>query len=335
MKNVFQYLRFLAAARIRSSLLAVAGISALAALTQPADGRVLGWGYNLNGQLGNGSTSNSTTPGAVSLPAGVTASAVSEGLAHSLAIGSDGKLYAWGGNNFGQLGNGSTANSTPPVVVSLPAGVTASAIGAGFNHSLAAGSDGKLYAWGSNGEGELGNGSTTQSTTPGLVSLPAGVTASAVIAGGYHSLALGSDGKLYAWGSNSYGQLGNGSTTDSNIPVPVSTSGFSTGEKFILFATGPTSSHTLAVTALPPPPPPGATTQAAIGITASGATLNGIVNANGGSTDVSFDYGTTSSYGTNVAGTPTPVTGNTDTAVSAAVSGLRSGALYQLRFVHL
>ncbi len=116
------------------------------------------------------------TPGPVALPSGVTATAVAAGQVHSLAIGSDGKIYSWGNNYYGQLGNGTTTTSLTPVAITLSNGVTATAIGAGFGHSLAIGSDGKTYAWGFNNVGQLGNGTTTDSHTPLAVNLPAGKT---------------------------------------------------------------------------------------------------------------------------------------------------------------
>ena len=187
-----------------------------------SDSKLYAWGYNGDGELGNGTRTTSTTPVAVSLPAGVTATVLAAGGLHSMAKGSDGKLYAWGDNEYGQLGNGTTTTSTTPVAVSLPSGVTATVLAAGGLHSMVIGSDGKLYAWGDNYYGQLGNGTTVTATTPVAVSLPAGVTPTVLTAGGAHSMAIGSDGKLYAWGDNEYGQLGNGTTTTSHTPVAVS-----------------------------------------------------------------------------------------------------------------
>ncbi len=186
-----------------------------------SDGRLYAWGYNAFGELGNGTRNESSTPVMVSLPSGVVPKMIAAGQEHSLAIGSDGKLYAWGWNYAGQLGNGTTKDSHTPVVVSLPAGVTPKMIAAGGDHSLAIGIDGKLYAWGHNAFGELGNGTTKDSSTPVVVNLPSGVTPKVIAAGGEHSLAVGSDGKLYAWGQNNAGQLGNGTTEDSSAPVVV------------------------------------------------------------------------------------------------------------------
>ena len=186
-------------------------------------GTVYAWGDNSNGALGNGSTvANSGTPVVVSLPSGVTASAISAAQGTGYAIGSDGKLYAWGDNNLGKLGDGSTAtNSFTPVVVSLPSGVTPTAVAGGYQSAYALGSDGKVYAWGDNFYGELGNGSTTNSSTPVPVSLPTGVTATTIAGGGGTGFAIGSDGNLYGWGYNVNGGLGDNSTSNSDTPVVV------------------------------------------------------------------------------------------------------------------
>jgi alpha-tubulin suppressor-like RCC1 family protein len=188
-----------------------------------SDGKVYAWGDNAFGQLGDRFFTTRNTPVVVSMPAGVSAAAVAAGSNHNLAIGNDGKLYAWGNNSYGQLGDGSTANAQPlPVVVSLPAGVSATSVAAGGNFSLAIGSDGKLYAWGNDSFGQMGNGKIGNIISlPQVVNLPAGVNATMVAAGGAFGLAMGSDGKLYAWGDNIYGQLGDGSTTQRNTPVAV------------------------------------------------------------------------------------------------------------------
>ncbi len=110
-----------------------------------------------------------------------------------------------------------------PKTVTLPSGVTGfTAVAAGGEHTLAIGSDGNLYAWGDNGYGELGNGTTTSSTTPVEVHMPAGILATQIAAGLLDSLAIGSDGKVYAWGDNGYNELGDGNSTDSSVPVKVS-----------------------------------------------------------------------------------------------------------------
>ncbi len=152
----------------------------------------------------------------------VTARAMPQTLAagdyHSLAIKSDGTVWAWGYNNCGQLGDGSYTNRTAPVQVSGLTGVVA--VSAGSAYSLAVKADGTVWAWGINNNGELGNNSTTASDIPVQVS---GLTGVVAVAAGYsHSLALKSDGTVWAWGDNLNGDLGNNSTTQSLIPVQVS-----------------------------------------------------------------------------------------------------------------
>ena len=193
-----------------------------------SDGNVYAWGLNSSGQLGIGTTTSSLTPVKVALPSGITAKEIFAGPAFSLAIGNDGNIYAWGSNGTGQLGNGTKTNSSVPVMVSMPSGVTATAISAGSSFSLAIGSDGNIYAWGGNGYGQLGNGTKTNSSVPVLVSMPSGVTGKVIAGGRLFSSAIGSDGKVYAWGDNLYGELANG-TVDvpklDSIPVAASMPG--------------------------------------------------------------------------------------------------------------
>ena len=213
-----------------------------------SDGNAWAWGYNNFGQLGNGTTgSYRNTPVRVktpdrstypNLPADFTYLQVSGGWQHSLAVGSDGNAYAWGYNSRGRLGDGTSTERHAPVRVKtpdrkaypdLPADFTYLQVSAGGDHSLAVGSDGNAYAWGSNGDGQLGNNTTSSSSVPARVRDPAnptdtsrGLKATQVSGGQLHSLALGSDGNAWAWGYNTYGQLGDGSTDSKSAPVPVS-----------------------------------------------------------------------------------------------------------------
>jgi alpha-tubulin suppressor-like RCC1 family protein len=203
----------------------LAGVGAVAAggahsLAIKSDGSVVAWGWNTYGQLGNGTTANSATPVVVTgLTSGVVAVAAGEN--HSLALKSNGSVVAWGFNGYGQLGNGTITNSLTPVAVSgLTSGVAA--VTGGQRHSLAVKTNGSVVAWGDNAYGQLGNGLTgSYSATPLAVSgLSSGVTAAA--AGSGHSLALKTNGSVVAWGRNDSGQLGDGTTTGSAIPVAVS-----------------------------------------------------------------------------------------------------------------
>ena len=183
-------------------------------------GTVYAWGNNAYGQLGNGTTTNSSTPVQVSTVTG--ASAVAAGDVHSAAL-SGRTVWTWGNNAYGQLGNGTTTNSSTPVQVSGLSGVTE--VAAGNYHTLALKSDGTVWDWGLNNAGQLGTGTTTNSSTPVQVSGLSGVIA---IAGGGlpgyagHSLALKSDGTVWAWGYGKHGQLGQGSNSSSLTPVEVS-----------------------------------------------------------------------------------------------------------------
>ena len=189
-----------------------------------SDGNLYAWGQNGYGQLGDGTTTDSWTPEKISLPGGVQPKAIAAGLADSLALGTNGKVYAWGDNSFDELGNGSTASDSTDPRGGLPAGrsLTFSAISAGQYHNLAIGSNGKLYAWGYNVDGQLGDGNEVTPSTPVTVNMPSGVTPTAIAAGGFHSLAIGSDDNIYAWGYNSTGQLGDGTNTLRKVPVQVS-----------------------------------------------------------------------------------------------------------------
>ncbi|WP_225414668.1 RCC1 domain-containing protein [Stigmatella hybrida] len=144
--------------------------------------------------------------------------ALSAGNTHSLALRTDGSVWAWGVNTYGQLGNGTQTLSTVPVrVTGLP---VIKAISAGRNHSLALGVDGSVWAWGQNTSGQLGDGTMTGRLTPVSVTIPGGAVA---IAGGLnHSLAIAADGSVYAWGANSDGQLGDGTANPRLTPVHLS-----------------------------------------------------------------------------------------------------------------
>ena len=201
----------------------VTGISAIAggywhSLALTDSGSVLAWGDNEYGQLGNGNNSDSNIPIQVPNLTGVIA--IAGGGYHSLALKNDGTVWAWGSNSEGQLGNATYINSNVPVQVLSFTGVIA--IAGGFKHSIAIISDGTAWAWGSNSHGQLGIGSfsTKTSNVPVQVINLSGVTA---IAGGYwHSLALKNDGTVLAWGYNGYGELGNGTYTQSVAPFQVS-----------------------------------------------------------------------------------------------------------------
>jgi alpha-tubulin suppressor-like RCC1 family protein len=177
------------------------------------------WGDNSAGELGDGTLSASTTPKAVGCLKN--AIAISAGGRHVLALLSNGTVRAWGDDDFGQLGDGKTSANNDaeiPVTVTGLTGVTQ--VSAGGEHSLALLSNGTVMAWGDNGDGQLGDGTSTSSDVPVKVTGLTGVTA--VSAGDLFSVALLSNGTVMTWGYNGDGQLGNGTYTNSDVPVPVS-----------------------------------------------------------------------------------------------------------------
>jgi alpha-tubulin suppressor-like RCC1 family protein len=137
---------------------------------------------------------------------------------YSLALKDGGSVWAWGRNNHGQLGDGTTTNKSAPVQVPGMSQVTM--VAAGFYHSLALKDDGSVWAWGYNAHGELGNGNTINKSIPEQVSELSQIII--IAARYYHSLALKNDGSVWTWGYNAHGQLGDGSTTNKARPVQVS-----------------------------------------------------------------------------------------------------------------
>jgi alpha-tubulin suppressor-like RCC1 family protein len=182
-----------------------------------SDGTVWSWGSNGFGQLGNGGYTSTSTPGQVSNLTGVTA--VSSWSAFTLALKSDGTVWGWGTDYSGELGDG-TSNTNRPLPVQTANLTNVVAITNGWIHGLAVKSDGTLWAWGRNLNGQLGDGTFTNRSVPVQVSGLSSVTAAA--GGENHSLALKSDGTVWAWGDNSRGELGDGTTTTRTTPVQVS-----------------------------------------------------------------------------------------------------------------
>ncbi len=226
-----------------------------------ANGQVYAWGYNANGQLGNGTNTNTNVPVAVSTAGvlgGQMVTAVAAGDSHSLAV-ANGQVYAWGHNGDGQLGNGTATDSNVPIAVSTAgvlSGQTVTAVAGGGFHSLAV-ANGQVYAWGYNGDGELGNGTTTTSVVPVAVTslVLSSLDVTEVAAGNESSYALTDTGRLFAWGDNSQGELGIGSsqtsfTTPQEVLAPV-------GYEWTSLDSDADGFHVLAIATPIPVPEPG------------------------------------------------------------------------------
>ena len=203
-------------------------------------GGVKCWGYNLHGQLGDGTTITRTTPvDVVGLAHGV--KAISAGIFHTSALTTAGAVKCWGLNQAGQLGDGTTDNSSTPVdVVGLGSGVRA--VTAGIWHSSAITSAKAARCWGQNNFGQVGDGTTVNRSTPVAVAgLSSGVTGIDAGSGGSgpddgsHTCAV-VDGGVKCWGINAAGQLGDGTTTTRLTPVPVM--GLGTGVSTVATGSG-------------------------------------------------------------------------------------------------
>ena len=219
-------------------------------------GQAYCWGNNASGQLGNNSTAGSSVPVPVyagGVLAGKALTQIVTGFSHTCALDSAGAVYCWGLDSSGQLGNGSTAQSLVPVAVSTSGGLAGKTIvqlAAGNSHTCALDTTGTAYCWGANGNGQLGNNSAIKSTVPVAVTTSgvlAGKTLTQITAGFGHTCALDSTGTAYCWGANGNGQLGNGSTTQSLVPVAVTTSGVLAGKTLTQLAADENGQYTCAL----------------------------------------------------------------------------------------
>ena len=187
-------------------------------------GSVRCWGGNGLGQLGDGTTATSALPVSVG---GLTAvTSIGTGFSHSCALTSTGLVRCWGDNRFGQLGDGTLTNRSAPVsVAGLSGSVVALAVG-GY-HACALAASGAVQCWGSNENGQLGDGSTTNRSTAVTVPQLAAGGAKAIAGGGFHTCVLFTGGAVGCWGSNTFGQIGDGTAV--NRPSPTAVTGLGRG----------------------------------------------------------------------------------------------------------
>ena len=179
-------------------------------------GKVLCWGANERGQLGDGDAEARSTPAPV--VGDLSFTQVSTGLAHSCGVARGGEAYCWGNDDKGQLGDATFTSRSAPVRVS--GNQSFRLVRAGLTHTCGLTSAGDVLCWGTNANGQLGDGTTATRSSPTLVS--GGLRFVSLSAGWNHSCAVATDGVAYCWGANASGQIGNGTRADVRTPIAVS-----------------------------------------------------------------------------------------------------------------
>ena len=206
------------------------------------NGRIYTWGKNDCGQLGSGSFNNSNVPVCISKPGTelneVNISYIKGYFDSVIAIDTNGKVYTWGNNSDGLIGNGSTINSNTPVCLSNISGNALNGANIVYIENIynriiiAKDTNGRIYTWGENDYGQLGNKTTNNSNTPICVNSVSQselnevkIANIAKIQSGAFIIVTDTSGKVYTWGYNECGELGNGSTINSSAPICISKPG--------------------------------------------------------------------------------------------------------------
>ena len=178
------------------------------------------WGLNENSEFGTGTLfSGQSIDQPVSSETSGSFDSISSGYFYNCAVKNDGTLWCWGENWNGEFGNGTTISSNIPVKIST--GHIWTKISAGGYHTCGVDDSGTLWCWGDNFSGQLGNGTNDNSLIPVKVQFPDNVTIQTVSAGGFHTCAVDYNNDLWCWGRNDYGQVGNDSTENVNVPVKI------------------------------------------------------------------------------------------------------------------
>jgi len=284
-------------------------------------------GDNQYGDLGNNSTTPSTTPVQAAGLTGITIKAVAAGYYHTLAAKTDGTLWSWGYNFYSQLGNGATANRSAPAQVGTSAGW--GKVFPSSYQTLATTSDGSLWAWGFANNGSLGYAWRNQ-FVPDLV-LPALSPAQTITFPAVGNIPVGNTVTLAATGSSglpaSYIVSGpaslNGSALTVAGPGPITVIAYQPGDSYWQSSDIAFQNVNLL--------PAGITGVSATRLTTNSITLNATINPNGSVTTAKFQSGLTNAYGTDTPITLTPNNGVTGQTVSAVITGLIPGNTYHFR----
>ncbi|XP_040379308.1 ultraviolet-B receptor UVR8-like [Oryza brachyantha] len=206
-------------------------------------GEVQSWGRNQNGQLGLGTTEDSLLPQKIQAFEGVCVKMIAAGAEHTAAVTEDGDLYGWGWGRYGNLGLGDRNDRLVPEKVSSVEGEKMVLVACGWRHTITVSSSGSLYTYGWSKYGQLGHGDFEDHLVPHELEALKDSSISQISGGWRHTMALTSDGKLYGWGWNKFGQVGVGDTADHCFPVQVK---FPEEQKVAQVACG--WRHTLAFT---------------------------------------------------------------------------------------
>ncbi len=183
------------------------------------DGTLWAWGANSSGQIGNGDVNNMIFNSPIRMGTDSNWRTISAGNYHTVAIKTDGTLWAWGLNTYGQVGDGTTTNKNIPTQIGTDNNW--SRISAAWDNTIAIKTDGTLWTWGVNHGSEFGDGSIFNYTIPTQVGTDSNW--SDINAGHYHTLAIKIDGTLWTWGGNGWGELGDGTTTPKYFPIQIGT----------------------------------------------------------------------------------------------------------------
>ncbi|KAF7009254.1 hypothetical protein CFC21_023819 [Triticum aestivum] len=206
-------------------------------------GEVLSWGRNQNGQLGLGTTEDSLLPQTIQAFVGISVKMIAAGAEHTAAVTEDGEIYGWGWGRYGNLGLGDRNDRFVPEKVSSVEGEKMVLVACGWRHTITVSSSGSLYTYGWSKYGQLGHGDFEDHLVPHKVEALKDSSTSQISGGWRHTMALTSDGKLYGWGWNKFGQVGAGDNADHCSPAQVN---FPEEQKVAQVACG--WRHTLAFT---------------------------------------------------------------------------------------